>query len=891
MIPRTILYRIFTTCIAALGLIAAGWASADPPSRVARLSFTQGVVSFSPAGDDGWVRALLNRPLVRGDRLWTDNDARAELQIGVGAVRLAEYTSVSLLDISDRITQLQLAQGTLSVRVRHLRSGEAVEIATPNLAFAIERPGEYTIAVDPRGEATTIVVRSGQGQVFGDGVAYDLRDQETVRFYGTDLADHEVLAFDAPDPFERWVRGRERRVDQAIAARYVAPEVIGYEDLDAYGSWRSAEGYGAVWTPRSVAADWAPYSTGHWSWIEPYGWTWVDDAPWGFAPYHYGRWAHIRGAWSWVPGPRTVRPVYAPALVAFVGGSNFRVSVSSGPATAGIAWFPLAPGEVYRPAYNVTQDYFRNVNISNTVVNNTYITNVYNQTDVTEVNYRNRQVNNAITAVPTVAFAQSQPVHRVAMPVNREAVARAQVMTSLAVAPTLMSMTGGAPPAAQKPAADVLRRTAVVREAPPPVTSVAPAPQRMQAQQPLPGRAVERAPAAVSPANPAPAPNVRVVGAETPKPMLMRSRDGEGRRGMTPGVAGSAPAAPSGAMQPGAAPLAPRAAPPAMGQPAAAPPPVMQSAPGVAPQRAAPPAAGVPGAIAPAPAAVPPAPAAARPQDPNERRREERREERRPATAAPLPGDAPRAMQPGAPGPAVAAPPALVAPRAMQPGTTGPAVAAPSPVAPPTPSIAPARIDQRDAREPRGNAERERRERDPRREVVPAPQAAPAPAVIAPPSPQPPAAPPAAARPAPPSAPLVAPQAQPPVARPAPPVPVPAQSIAPPAPQPVPNTRDLARDRGDRAREQRGNAPMAAPQPPAPPPVATPAPPAPLPPAALPPGAPVRPPQAVAPAGPVPQPAPGAAPAQAPKQDGNLQRRDRRDEDKKDGDKDGKKEK
>ena len=882
MNPRTILHRTFAACIAVVGLIAAGWASADPPSRVARLSYTQGVVSFSPAGDDDWVQARLNRPLVRGDRLWTDNDARAELQIGVGAVRLAEYTSVSLLDISNRITQFQLAQGTLSVRVRHLRRGEAVEIATPNLAFAIERPGEYRIAVDPRGEATTIVVRSGQGQVFGDGVAYELRDQEAVRFYGSNLADPEFLAFDAPDPFERWAGGREQRVDRAIAARYVAPEVIGYEDLDAHGSWRSVEGYGTVWTPRAVAADWAPYSTGHWSWIEPYGWTWVDDAPWGFAPYHYGRWAHIRGSWSWVPGPRSVQPVYAPALVAFVGGSNFRVSISSGPATSGIAWFPLAPGEVYRPAYNVTPDYFRNVNVSNTVVSNTYITNVYNQTNVTEVNYRNREVSNAITAVPAVAFAQSQPVQKVAVPVNREAFSRAQVMTSLAaVAPTPMSMTGGAPPAAQKPAVDVLRRTAVVRQAPPPpVAPLAPAPQRMEAQQQVPGRAPERAPVAVRPATPAPAPNVRVVGAETPKPMPMRSRERDAERSNTaPGVASPAPATPSSAMQPGAAPVAPRAAPPAMAQPT--------------------PAAAPPAMAQPAPAAAPPAPAAIRPQDANERRRDERRDDRRPV-AAPTPGgDAPRAMQPGTPGPAVAAPP-VVAPRAVQPGTPLPAAAAPPPVAAPAPGVAPPGIEQRDARDPRGNAERDRRERDPRRDAVPTPQAPPAPAAIAPLPAQPPAAaPPGTARPVPAAAPPIAPQsAPPPAARAAPAVappvpPSPAQSAAPPGPQSNPNARDAARDRGDRARE-RGNPPVASPQPLAPQPVARPAPPAP-PPTAAPAVAPPRSPQAIAPAAPVPQQPAGAAPSPAPKQDGNLQRRDRRedrkDEAKKEDDKDGKKDK
>ena len=733
MNPRTVLLRTFATCVAVVGMLAAGWASADPPSRVARLSYMQGVVSFAPAGADDWVQARLNRPLVQGDRLWTDNDARAELQIGVGALRLAEYTSVSLLDISNRITQLQLAQGTLSVRVRQLRRGETVEIATPNLAFAIDRPGEYRIAVDPRGEATTIFVRSGEGQVFGDGVAYELREREAVRFHGANLADPEYLAFDAPDPFERWARERERRVARTSAARYVAPEVIGYEDLDAYGSWRAVEGYGTVWTPRAVAANWAPYSTGHWSFIQPYGWTWVDDAPWGFAPYHYGRWAHLGGSWSWVPGPRTVRPVYAPALVAFVGGSNFRVSIASGPAASGIAWFPLAPGEVYRPAYNVTPDYFRNVNVSNTVVSNTYITNVYNQTNVTEVNYRNRQVSNAITAVPAAAFAQSQPVHRVAVPVNREEFARAQVITSPAtVAPAPVGMASGAAPASQKPAPDVLRRAAVVREAPQPAPQVAPAPQGMGAQQQAPGRAPERAPVAAAPATPAPAPNVRVVGTETPKPMPARSRERD------------QPA------PPGAAPMPQPAFPPA-------------AQPGVAQQRAAPP---TPAAAPPAAAVAPPAAAPARPQDANERRRDERRVEGRPA---PTGGDAQRAMQPATPGAAVAPPPPIAAPapvapppptavqppRAPQPAAAPPQAARPAPAAAPpvppsaAPSAAPTALEPNRSREQRGNAPPA---------VVPTPPAPPAvaPAAAAPPRPSqatPPAVPQPPAVAAPPPAP------------------------------------------------------------------------------------------------------------------------------------------
>jgi hypothetical protein len=85
----------------------------------------------------------------------------------------------------------------------------------------------------------------------------------------------------------------------------------------------------------------APYHYGHWSYIAPWGYTWVDDQPWGFAPFHYGPWASIGGAWGWIPSPprpaigEYVLPIYAPALVAWVG------------VGAGVAWFALGPREVF----------------------------------------------------------------------------------------------------------------------------------------------------------------------------------------------------------------------------------------------------------------------------------------------------------------------------------------------------------------------------------------------------------------------------------------------------------------------------------------------------------------------------------------------------------------
>jgi hypothetical protein len=335
--------RRIASAVLAIGMLAvAALAQADPPIRAARLSYLQGPVSFAPAGDNTWVEARLNRPITIGDSLWTDNAARTELQFGVdGPTRRIHQWQ--LLNLDDRTIQLQLAQGRVNVHARMLRNDEVVEVATPNLAFTIRQAGDYRIEVDSRADATTVSVRNGAAEVYGEGAAVTRRANDVARSYGRDLRASEFYSLAPVDEFDRWSFDRDRRSERAISARYVSPEVIGYADLDQYGSWDDAGGYGNAWFPRDVPREWAPYRYGHWSWIDPWGWTWVDDAPWGFAPFHYGRWAIFGARWGWVPGPINVRPVYAPALVAFIGGSNFSLSISSGPAggQAGSRWHPV----------------------------------------------------------------------------------------------------------------------------------------------------------------------------------------------------------------------------------------------------------------------------------------------------------------------------------------------------------------------------------------------------------------------------------------------------------------------------------------------------------------------------------------------------------------------
>ena len=451
--------------------------------------------------------------MVAGDRLWTDAGARAELQLGGTALRLGPYTSVTLLNLNDQSAQLQLGQGTLNLRVRHLEPGQSVEVDTPNLAYSVRRPGSYRIQVDSDGTSTAVMVRVGQADVYGEGRAFVINAGQSYRFFGSSLSDYESLAPQPLDDFDRWCGERDSRWDRSASARYVSPDMIGYEDLDEYGTWRRVSGYGNVWMPARVAADWAPYRDGHWAWVEPWGWSWVDDAPWGFAPSHYGRWAHLDSGWGWVPGPVAARPVYAPALVVFVGGSNFQIAINVG-RVAAVAWFPLGPRDVYRPSYPVSREYFTRVNTSNSVVNTTNITNVYNNTNVTNIVYANRQVPGAVVAVPAAAFVQSRPIARESVRMSKETVAGAPVMAMAQVAPVHASVLGAAAPGTRPPE-KVMARPVVAKTAPPraPVSFAA----RQSALAASPGKPLDSAAlAALKPAASVAPPAVKIVTAPQP---------------------------------------------------------------------------------------------------------------------------------------------------------------------------------------------------------------------------------------------------------------------------------------------------------------------------------------------------------------------------------------
>jgi hypothetical protein len=289
--------------------------SEAPSGRVGRLSLLSGNVSVRTT--EKWLDAELNLPLATGASVRTNSRAHAEVEIGVNAIELAPESEIEITKLNDRAIQIAVVRGRIGFALRWLGDGGTVEVDISGECVPLLQSGLYDIDVG-----------SGRVAVSTEGARPDFEETRPA------------------------------------AAYYLSPNMTGFAELDAVGSWQSTAEYGAVWTPTGLPPDWAPYRDGHWRWIALWGWTWIDNQPWGFVTSHYGRWAFVGEHWSWVPGAFAAHPVYVPAVVAFLGTAGVGLSVadSTGPA---VGWFPLGPGEVYWPSYTRDLDYVRNLNLGN----------------------------------------------------------------------------------------------------------------------------------------------------------------------------------------------------------------------------------------------------------------------------------------------------------------------------------------------------------------------------------------------------------------------------------------------------------------------------------------------------------------------------------------------
>jgi hypothetical protein len=414
MLPRSL--RAILTIVPAVLAIGVPAVQAQGERSVGptppRLSYVDGEVSYWRPGAEDWALAQVNTALAAGDSIYAGNGANAELEIASRAfVRVGSGTELSVESLETGYLQLRLPLGHAAVDLRRIPEGQQIEVDTPNAAFLIDDAGYYRFDVED--DSTRFYTsRGGQARVIpAGGEELDVSADEQVVLTGAETASVQRVASVSTDAWDRWNYDRTAQLVEApVSARYVDDDVAGIDDLDRHGDWRPTPKYGNVWVPRGVSADWAPYSDGRWVWDGYYGWTWVDEAPWGWAPYHYGRWCWVDDSyWGWAPGPIVHRPVYSPALVAFFGGPHVGVSVSIG--TPFVSWVALGWGEPVVPWWGprgfVGRPYWGGWGgpryVNNTIIDNRTIINVTNINRYD--NFRNRR---AVIGIDGDRFGRSR---------------------------------------------------------------------------------------------------------------------------------------------------------------------------------------------------------------------------------------------------------------------------------------------------------------------------------------------------------------------------------------------------------------------------------------------------------------------------------------------------
>ncbi len=654
----------------------AGPNAGDPPARVGRLASLAGTVSFHTAGQDHWDAAIQNYPVTSGDAFWTEPQAAAAIEIGSTHIALSEQSEFDVDTLDNTALAATEPQGEVYLRVPMVANGETYTITTPRGSVAINAVGRIEIAAGDTDTPTTVTVVDGSATVTGPNLSLSVGAHQTATITGTENFQGSVGA-ETDDAFLTAQLQLEQQlpplanaqpassanatatatvqapataaVQAPATAAYTPPPVVqemtGASDLETQGSWADTSNYGHVWYP-PVQRDWVPYRDGHWGYVAPWGWTWIDNSSWGFAPFHYGRWVDVDDRWGWTPiaaGETEAvaepgyyaGPVYSPALVSFVGiGAAAAVGFAAGLALSGgfggnVGWVPLGYREPYFPPYYVSRPYLAGINRfyvprpTLTNITNNY-TRIYNNNSVHNTVINNYYGNKAgaaafanrrgATFAPASAMVRSEPIAPHVVRVSAQQLAQARPLAAPPVRPTAQTI-GVSRPVLQR--VNPVAAQAAAKQ--PPARPAAPGPAVRPMPQAAPGRP------ATAVARPALVPH------------------------------GAAKAAPAGAA-PAAAARPPQAAPAEAPKPANGP---------------RPPA----GAAAPKPNGLPALKAPGTPE-PNTAAR----------PGAPGPAIAPRA---GGPAPAPAVPHPGAAPPAAQP-RPAPEVRPPAAPAPPRPAVAPA---------------------------------------------------------------------------------------------------------------------------------------------------------------------------------------------------------
>jgi len=333
--------------------------SAPAPAEtrgVARISLIHGDVSTQRGDSKDWSAAVLNAPVLAGDRVSTGDKARTELELDyANMLRLAEHTQANITQLTRAQIQIQLGHGMANYSV-YKNSDADAEIDTPNVAIRTERRESSFRILVTADDHTEVLVRRGEVEVTTPQGGTRVGQGQFITIQGVgDQAQYKIGEAPARDDWDQWNTDRDNMIRNSVSRRQTNDYYVGTEDLDANGTWSEVPDYGPVWRPNEPAG-WAPYRAGRWVYEPYWGWTWVSYDPWGWAPYHYGRWMYVGGGWGWWPGPAYgypyYRPIWAPAYVSFFGfGSGYGFGIGFGFGWGSVGWLPLGPCDRFHPWY------------------------------------------------------------------------------------------------------------------------------------------------------------------------------------------------------------------------------------------------------------------------------------------------------------------------------------------------------------------------------------------------------------------------------------------------------------------------------------------------------------------------------------------------------------
>lgn len=297
------------TILAVAFLSAAGFA--DSHVRIVRLSSVEGQVQIDRATGEGLERAILNTPIVEGTRIVTGADGLAEVEFeNQSALRLTENSEVKfsqllMNDEGTKINGIRVEKGMIYLETAS-KGDDSYLVSVGDQSLVVGRNSLMRLSATP--EQMQVAVFKGEVQLEGQAQPVVVTKKETLTVDKKTASPYSIAKSVEPNQFDNWNKEREDySKTYADNEGYGGPShAYGMQDLNYYGDFFYAGGYGYVWQPYGFAGSmvgWNPYMNGAWMFYPGMGYAWASAYPWGWLPFHYGSWAFINGVgWAWVPG-------------------------------------------------------------------------------------------------------------------------------------------------------------------------------------------------------------------------------------------------------------------------------------------------------------------------------------------------------------------------------------------------------------------------------------------------------------------------------------------------------------------------------------------------------------------------------------------------------------